>query len=40
VGGGAREEPLGVLSERDFGGHVLTRDYTCFLDGDLWIVVD
>ena len=27
-------------SERDFGGHVLTRDNTSFLDDDLRIVVD
>ena len=40
MGGGAREELERVLSERDFGGHVLTRDYTCFLDGDFWIAVD
>jgi hypothetical protein len=40
VGGGAREELERVLSERDFGGHVLTRDYTYFLSGNLRIVVD
>ena len=40
MGGGAREGLERVLSERDFGGHVLTRDYTYFLNDGFRIVVD
>ena len=40
MGGGAREELERVLSERDFGGHVLTRDYTYFLNDGFRTDVD